>query len=104
MGRLGAPDGQTGTHSVFTRFRDIDVMFHVSTLLPYSDMNAQQVRTVRRPNSSSTHKLRGGGGRHGRTDRAMQRVAHLQHAAGRPSSTTPLPSWSASGTLATTSP
>jgi hypothetical protein len=38
----GGTDGQTGTHSVFTQFRDLDIMFHVSTLLPYSDSNMQQ--------------------------------------------------------------
>ena len=34
----------TGATSVFTVFEGHEVMFHVSTLLPYSSENAQQVK------------------------------------------------------------
>ena len=39
-------DDTTGTHSVYTKWRDMEVMFHVSTLLPYSTSpdDKQQVR------------------------------------------------------------
>lgn len=34
----------TGTHSLYTTFKDYELMFHVSTLLPYTPNNKQQVR------------------------------------------------------------
>ena len=34
----------TGTHSLFTEFHNYEIMFHVSTLLPYTPNNRQQVR------------------------------------------------------------
>jgi hypothetical protein len=34
----------TGTHSVHTRFKDFEIMFHVSTLLPFNPADEQQVR------------------------------------------------------------
>lgn len=34
----------TGTHSLYTSFRDYEIMFHVSTLLPYTPNNKQQVK------------------------------------------------------------
>ena len=33
----------TGTHSVYTRFKDKQIMFHVSTMLPHSLNDKQQV-------------------------------------------------------------
>lgn len=33
----------TGTHSLYTTFKDYELMFHVSTLLPYTPNNKQQV-------------------------------------------------------------
>lgn len=35
----------TGTHSLYTTYKDYELMFHVSTLLPYTPNNKQQVRT-----------------------------------------------------------
>ena len=35
--------GTTGQYSVYTKFRDNEIMFHVSTLLPYQPHNRQQV-------------------------------------------------------------
>lgn len=40
--------GQTGTESVYTIFRDREIMFHVSTKLPFTEGDAQQVTWVRR--------------------------------------------------------
>ena len=34
----------TGTHSLYTAYKDYEIMFHVSTLLPYTPNNKQQVR------------------------------------------------------------
>lgn len=37
----------TGTHSLYTAYKDYEIMFHVSTLLPYTPNNKQQVKTER---------------------------------------------------------
>lgn len=34
----------TGTHSLYTTYQGYEVMFHVSTMLPYMPNNPQQVR------------------------------------------------------------
>ncbi|KAJ3153913.1 Signal-induced proliferation-associated protein 1 [Geranomyces variabilis] len=39
--------GQTGTHSIFTKYRQFDVMFHVSTYLPYKREDQQQIQRKR---------------------------------------------------------
>ena len=36
-------DDSTGSHSVFTKFSEMDIMFHVCPLLPYSAKDLQQV-------------------------------------------------------------
>lgn len=33
----------TGTHSLHTNYKDYEIMFHVSTMLPYTPNNKQQV-------------------------------------------------------------
>ena len=33
----------TGEYSIYTEFKDTEIMFHVSTLLPYTPSNKQQV-------------------------------------------------------------
>ena len=33
----------TGSHSLYTTYKDYELMFHVSTLLPYTLNNKQQV-------------------------------------------------------------
>ena len=43
-GGLDVHNDMTGTHSYFTFFEEHQVMFHVSTLLPYSQDDVQQVR------------------------------------------------------------
>ncbi|KAG7272727.1 hypothetical protein CRUP_038173 [Coryphaenoides rupestris] len=37
-----APPDSTGTHSLYTRYQDYEIMFHVSTMLPYTANNMQQ--------------------------------------------------------------
>lgn len=40
--------GQTGVESVYTIFRDREIMFHVSTKLPFTDGDTQQVTSTGR--------------------------------------------------------
>ena len=40
---LDSKTDTTGTHSVYTSFNDCEIMFHVSTLLPYTPNNKQQL-------------------------------------------------------------
>ncbi|KAL5015173.1 hypothetical protein ScPMuIL_009443 [Solemya velum] len=46
-GGLDTQHGQTGAESVYTTFRDKELMFHVSTLLPYTTADPQQVQRKR---------------------------------------------------------
>lgn len=39
--------GQTGVESVYTVFRDREIMFHVSTKLPFTEGDTQQVTVFR---------------------------------------------------------
>lgn len=34
----------TGTHSLYTAYKDYEIMFHVTTMLPYTPNNKQQVK------------------------------------------------------------
>jgi len=40
-------DGSTGTHSVFTVWNNNEIMFHVSTLLPFNPLDKQQLERKR---------------------------------------------------------
>jgi hypothetical protein len=46
-GGLDVSHGQTGKYSYFTKFRDYDIMFHVSTLLPHVQGDEQQLEKKR---------------------------------------------------------
>lgn len=46
-GGLDAHYGQTGEESVYTQFKDCEIMFHVSTLLPFTDGDSQQLQRKR---------------------------------------------------------
>ncbi|XP_060056857.1 rap1 GTPase-activating protein 1 isoform X1 [Erinaceus europaeus] len=46
-GGLDVTHGQTGTESVYCNFRNKEVMFHVSTKLPYTEGDAQQLQRKR---------------------------------------------------------
>ncbi|KAJ8320932.1 hypothetical protein KUTeg_002519 [Tegillarca granosa] len=46
-GGLDTQHGQTGAESVFTRYQDREIMFHVSTLLPFTDGDPQQLQRKR---------------------------------------------------------
>uniref|UniRef100_A0A2I3GD95 RAP1 GTPase activating protein n=1 Tax=Nomascus leucogenys TaxID=61853 RepID=A0A2I3GD95_NOMLE len=47
-GGLDVTHGQTGTESVYCNFRNKEIMFHVSTKLPYTEGDAQQVSVTAR--------------------------------------------------------
>ncbi|XP_032178348.1 rap1 GTPase-activating protein 2 isoform X5 [Mustela erminea] len=46
-GGLDVTHGQTGLESVYTIFRDREIMFHVSTKLPFTEGDAQQLQRKR---------------------------------------------------------
>ncbi|XP_065183095.1 GTPase-activating Rap/Ran-GAP domain-like protein 3 [Sycon ciliatum] len=46
-GGLDVRTGTTGTHSIHTKFQGHEVMFHVSTMLPFSKQNKQQLERKR---------------------------------------------------------
>ncbi|XP_030278301.1 rap1 GTPase-activating protein 1 isoform X6 [Sparus aurata] len=46
-GGLDVTHGQTGTESVYCNYRNKEVMFHVSTKLPYTDGDTQQLQRKR---------------------------------------------------------
>ncbi|XP_063059233.1 rap1 GTPase-activating protein 2b isoform X2 [Engraulis encrasicolus] len=46
-GGLDVSHGQTGTQSVYTMFREQELMFHVSTKLPYTEGDTQQLQRKR---------------------------------------------------------
>lgn len=48
------PADSTGTHSLYTTYKDYELMFHVSTMLPYTPNNRQQVS---QPSSSTHHQV-----------------------------------------------
>ncbi|KAJ8372959.1 hypothetical protein AAFF_G00272830 [Aldrovandia affinis] len=41
--QLDTKTDSTGTHSLYTRYQGYEIMFHVSTMLPYTATNAQQL-------------------------------------------------------------
>ena len=46
VGGLDVRGDMTGEHSVYTTHGDHEIMFHVSTLLPYSPDDKQQVANI----------------------------------------------------------
>ncbi|KAG2458790.1 RPGP2 protein, partial [Polypterus senegalus] len=46
-GGLDVSHGQTGTESIYTVFREKEIMFHVSTKLPFTEGDAQQLQRKR---------------------------------------------------------
>ncbi|XP_078413894.1 rap1 GTPase-activating protein 1-like isoform X9 [Cetorhinus maximus] len=46
-GGLDVAHGQTGTESIYCKFRSKEIMFHVSTKLPYTEGDAQQLQRKR---------------------------------------------------------
>ena len=52
-GGLDIGSDQTGEESVYTSFKDREIMFHVSTLLPYDPLDSLQVSLVKHPQQLS---------------------------------------------------
>jgi Rap/ran-GAP len=46
-GGLDTTQGRTGTHSVYTKWKNYEVMYHVSSLLPYVAFDEQQIERKR---------------------------------------------------------
>jgi len=46
-GGLDTQFGQTGEEAVYEVFKDREIMFHVSTLLPYTENDPQQLQRKR---------------------------------------------------------
>jgi len=46
-GGLDVKHNSTGTHSVYTKFKDFEIMYHVSTLLPFQVEDKQRVERKR---------------------------------------------------------
>ncbi|XP_072175263.1 rap1 GTPase-activating protein 1-like isoform X3 [Diadema setosum] len=46
-GGLDVNHGQTGTHSIYCKYHTNEIMFHVSTMLPYTEGDAQQLQRKR---------------------------------------------------------
>lgn len=46
-GGLDARNDSTGTHSIYSTYSDFEIMFHVSTYLPYTPENPQQLERKR---------------------------------------------------------
>lgn len=46
-GGLDTQHGQTGEESIYEKFREKEMMFHVSTLLPYTENDSQQLQRKR---------------------------------------------------------
>lgn len=46
-GGLDTQFGQTGEEAVYQVFKDREIIFHVSTLLPYTDNDPQQLQRKR---------------------------------------------------------
>ena len=46
-GGLDVKSNTTGTHAYFTEYNESEIIFHVSTLLPYDDANEQQLERKR---------------------------------------------------------
>jgi len=44
---LDTKENMTGNYSVYTRWQEIEIMFHVSTLLPFTAANPQQIERKR---------------------------------------------------------
>lgn len=56
---LLSPADSTGTHSLYTTYQGYEVMFHVSTMLPYMPNNPQQVNIYYTPPPKCTIGLQG---------------------------------------------
>ncbi|KAM9355148.1 signal-induced proliferation-associated 1-like protein 1 isoform 1-T4 [Pholidichthys leucotaenia] len=75
--QLDTKTDSTGTHSLYTSYKDYEIMFHVSTLLPYTPNNKQQLLRKRHIGNDIVTIVFQEPGAHPFTPRAIR--SHFQH-------------------------
>uniref|UniRef100_A0A671WL70 Signal induced proliferation associated 1 like 1 n=1 Tax=Sparus aurata TaxID=8175 RepID=A0A671WL70_SPAAU len=75
--QLDTKTDSTGTHSLYTTFKDYELMFHVSTLLPYTPNNKQQLLRKRHIGNDIVTIVFQEPGAHPFTPKAIR--SHFQH-------------------------
>uniref|UniRef100_H3DJ83 Signal induced proliferation associated 1 like 1 n=1 Tax=Tetraodon nigroviridis TaxID=99883 RepID=H3DJ83_TETNG len=75
--QLDIKTDSTGTHSLYTSFKDYEIMFHVSTLLPYTPNNKQQLLRKRHIGNDIVTIVFQEPGAHPFTPKAIR--SHFQH-------------------------
>ncbi|XP_041827409.1 signal-induced proliferation-associated 1-like protein 1 [Melanotaenia boesemani] len=75
--QLDTKTDSTGTHSLYTSYKDYEIMFHVSTLLPYTPNNRQQLLRKRHIGNDIVTIVFQEPGAHPFTPRAIR--SHFQH-------------------------
>uniref|UniRef100_A0A673C809 Signal-induced proliferation-associated 1-like protein 1 n=1 Tax=Sphaeramia orbicularis TaxID=375764 RepID=A0A673C809_9TELE len=75
--QLDTKTDSTGTHSLYTTYKDYEIMFHVSTLLPYTPNNKQQLLRKRHIGNDIVTIVFQEPGAHPFTPKAIR--SHFQH-------------------------
>ncbi|XP_040916648.1 signal-induced proliferation-associated 1-like protein 1 [Toxotes jaculatrix] len=75
--QLDTKTDSTGTHSLYTSYKDYEIMFHVSTLLPYTPNNKQQLLRKRHIGNDIVTIVFQEPGSHPFTPKAIR--SHFQH-------------------------
>ncbi|XP_014908439.1 signal-induced proliferation-associated 1-like protein 1 [Poecilia latipinna] len=75
--QLDTKTDSTGTHSLYTSYKDYEIMFHVSTMLPYTPNNKQQLLRKRHIGNDIVTIVFQEPGAHPFTPRAIR--SHFQH-------------------------
>ncbi|XP_063059540.1 signal-induced proliferation-associated protein 1 isoform X2 [Engraulis encrasicolus] len=75
--QLDTKTDSTGTHSLYTRYQDYELMFHVSTMLPYTPNNTQQLLRKRHIGNDIVTIVFQEPGAHPFTPKAIR--SHFQH-------------------------
>ncbi|XP_036449990.1 signal-induced proliferation-associated 1-like protein 1 isoform X2 [Colossoma macropomum] len=75
--QLDTKTDSTGTHSLYTAYRDYEIMFHVSTMLPYTPNNKQQLLRKRHIGNDIVTVVFQEPGAHPFTPRNIR--SHFQH-------------------------
>ncbi|XP_046903833.1 signal-induced proliferation-associated 1-like protein 1 [Hypomesus transpacificus] len=75
--QLDTKTDSTGTHSLYTTFRDYEIMFHVSTMLPHTPNNKQQLLRKRHIGNDIVTIVFQEPGAHPFTPRTIR--SHFQH-------------------------
>uniref|UniRef100_A0AAV2JH59 Signal-induced proliferation-associated 1-like protein 1 n=1 Tax=Knipowitschia caucasica TaxID=637954 RepID=A0AAV2JH59_KNICA len=75
--QLDTKTDSTGTHSLYTTYKDYELMFHVSTLLPYTPNNKQQLLRKRHIGNDIVTIVFQEPGAHPFTPKAIR--SHFQH-------------------------